>query len=102
MNTRLFPYISIFITAQHILQYLAESAPDRIQDLLNNGNIYLYLSRLNRKATIAVENQIEQWKKTETDYLLAIKNKDFMLQVGLFENMKARAEELIFPAIVYA
>ncbi len=62
----------------------------------------MYLSRLNRKATIAVENQIEQWKKTETDYLLAIKNKDFMLQVGLFENMKARAEELIFPAIVYA
>lgn len=84
------------------LQYLAESSPDRIQELLNNGNIYLYLSRINRKATIAVENQIEQWKKTETDYLLAIKNKDFMLQVGLFENMKARAEELIFPAIVYA
>ena len=31
-----------------------------------------------------------------------IKNKDFLTQVGLFENMKARAEELMFPAIVYA
>ena len=84
------------------LQYICEYAPERVQDLLNNGNIYYYLSKMNRRATIAVEDQVEKWKKTESDYLLAVKNKDFLTQVGLFENMKARAEELMFPAIVYA
>lgn len=84
------------------LSYLADNAPERIQELLNNDNIYLYLLRMNRKTSDAVEQQVEKWKKTESDFLLARKNNDFLTEAGLIENMNARAEELILPTIVYA
>lgn len=82
--------------------YLSENHPERIQELLDNGNIYLYISRLDRKVIRAVESQVRKWKETDTDYLLAQRNEDFLAINGLNANMIARAEEVVFPAIVYA
>ena len=50
----------------------------------------------------AVESQVRKWKETDTDYLLAQRNEDFLAINGLNANVIARAEEVVFPAIVYA
>ena len=84
------------------LQYLSENHPERIQKLLDKGNIYYYIAKLDRRITRAVDGQVRKWKESDTDYLTAVRNGDFLATNGLIINMTFRAEEAVLPTMLYA
>ena len=84
------------------LQYLSENHPERIQKLLDEGNIYYYIAKLDRRITRAVDGQVRKWKESDTDYLTAVRNGDFLATNGLIINMTFRAEEAVLPTMLYA
>ena len=84
------------------MQYLSENHPERIQKLLDKGNIYYYIAKLDRRITRAVDGQVRKWKESDTDYITAVRNGDFLETNGLIVNMTFRAEEAVLPALLYA
>lgn len=83
------------------LRYLMDHHPDRLMAHLNNGTLYLYLKRLAKCARQVVDNQVEIWKETDPEYRLAKENCNFRQEVGLLYNLIARAEEAMYPAVIY-
>lgn len=83
------------------LRYLMDFHPQRITEYLNNGTLYLYMKRLGRKAHQVVDDQVEAWQETDREYRLAKENGDFQQEVGLLYNLIARAEEIMYPAVIY-
>lgn len=86
-------------TTAHI-KYLQENRPAQLKYLIDSGKIYIYLRRFERRARLALYEQLEQWQETEQDYLLTKANGDFIKEQGLLNNMTARAEEIIQSSLV--
>lgn len=84
------------------MRYLANNYPERIQQLLDNDNLYRYLFRKSRQAQNIVDRQVEEWQKTDKEYRIAQDTGNFKLEVGLLNNFIARAEELMYPRVIYA
>lgn len=84
------------------LRYVASKNPDRLRRYVNEGTILEYLDELEGRAVDAVESQVEKWAENDKEYQLAVMNGDTMKQVGLLNNLKYRARELIYDAIIYA
>lgn len=83
------------------IRYLKNHYPERIQELLDNGKIYLYIRRKEKAAWAAVDSQLEKWLATDKEYRIAKEKGDFLTEVGLYNNLKARAEEIMYPSIIY-
>ena len=84
------------------LRYVASKFPDRLRRYVNEGTILHYLDELEASAVDAVESQVEKWAENDKEYLLAVMNGDILKQAGLLNNLKFRAKELIYEAIIYA
>lgn len=93
-------FIQKYINAH--LCWLADNHAERIQRRLDDGSLYLYLRRLDNRACAVVDRQVEKWQETDKEYLLAKETGDFLREVGLMNNMIARAEEIMYPCIIYA
>lgn len=83
------------------MRYLYQNDQDRIQHLLNDGTIYWYIRRKEKAANKVVDRQLEKWLETDKEYRLAKANGDVLKEVGLYNNLKARAEEIMYPSIIY-
>lgn len=83
------------------MRYLYQNDQDRIQQLLNDGTIYWYMRRKERDANKAVDRQLEKWLESDKEYRLAKANGDILKEVGLYNNLKARAEEIMYPCVIY-
>lgn len=92
-------FISKYIN-DHI-KYLYNNNEAWLQELLDNGKLYLYLNRLERKANHTVHSQIEKWLQTDKEYRLAKAVGDIKREVGLYNNLKACAEEIMYQSIIY-
>lgn len=101
---RNFEYRTISIINKYCrdhMRYLYQNDQDRIQQLLNDGTIYWYIRKKEKAANKAVDRQLEKWLKTDKEYRLAKENGDVLKEVGLYNNLKARAEEIMYPSIIY-
>lgn len=80
--------------------YLKEINPARYNDLLLTGKLWSYLADLNGQAKIRLEVIIQQMKQTEkvTEQLKA---ENQMEWVGLMNNLKACAEEIVLKELIY-
>lgn len=83
------------------LRYLQDNHPERIRKYLDNGKLYVYLMRLARSAYDVVYDQVDKWTKTDREYLIAHESGDIRMEAGLLNNFIHRAEELMFPAVIY-
>lgn len=92
-------FFSKYINAH--VKYLYNNNEARLQELLDSGKIYLYLNRLDRKAKDTVYSQIEKWEKTDKEYQLAKAVGDIKREVGLYNNLMARAEEIMYQSIIF-
>lgn len=84
------------------MRYVASKFPDRLRRYVNEGTILHYLDELEASAVDAVESQVEKWEENDKEYQLAVMNGDILKQAGLLNDLKFRAKELIYEAIIYA
>lgn len=83
------------------IKYLYNNDEAQLQELLDNGKIYLYLNRLDKKANEVVYSQIEKWEKSDKEYKFSKSVGDIKREVGLYNNLMARAEEIMYREIIY-
>lgn len=81
-------------------QFLKVHRPARYQYLLMTGELIVHLNRVDQEAREQVESLMKQMAEkqgvTET-----LKKQDQMKWVGLMNNIKASAEEIVLKNIVY-
>ena len=92
-------FVSVYI--RRYIPYMLERNPDKLQELVNQGEIYSYLLKLETRAKDAEFDQIEKWLASDKEYLLAVKNDDFMKRTQLYNAFQEQARELILDSIIF-
>lgn len=104
-NERRGAYRTKTMTDKYIIyhmEYLSGNYPERIRNLLDSGDIYRYMTKKIRQAHRVVDRQVEKWQESDKEYRAAVESGDFMREVGLLNNFIARAEEIMYPSVIYA
>lgn len=90
--------------ADHIKYYLhhiEEKYPERLQRLVDEGEIYRHLDELDIKVTDAVNRQMELLMQSSREYQIANEIGD-LNKVGSIGNMlRMQAQRAIFDAMIY-
>lgn len=81
--------------------YLYYHQKAQLQKLLNDGKLYLHISRTVVRVNNTVNEQVKQWEQDDEEIQLALRNGDTDTYYGLVNNLRARAEEVIFPKMLY-
>ena len=83
------------------LHYVEEEKPERLQKLVDDGDIYRYLDELDIKVTDAVNEQTELFMSVSVDYrvALAVGNLYSVNAIGNMLRMEAR--NAVFETMVY-
>ncbi len=83
------------------LHYCEEYYPERLQKLVDSGEIYRYLNELDIKVTDAVGEQAELLMRNNREYQIANEIGD-LYKVGAIGNAcRQDAREMVFAAMVY-
>ena len=80
--------------------YIKEHNPIRFNDLCLSGEVWTYLADLNEQAQSRLELIIEQMKAAE-GVTEELKEKAPMQWVGLMNNIRSQAEEVILTELIY-
>lgn len=83
------------------LKYVAEHCPEKLQTLVNSGEILEYLDKLIDDVIDAMDSQVEKWKAVDKDYQAAILNNDYYEQAAILNRMDMQAKEIVYPELVY-
>lgn len=83
------------------LQYLINQQPEQFNELLNSGKLYPIVQRNIKKAEKAVANQVEKWIEQDRELQIAKQVSDEKTYKRLVNNLTARAEEMIFPTLLF-
>ena len=81
-------------------QFLKEYRPARYQYLLMTGELTGHLNQVDRDAREQVETLVKQMTE-EQGITEQLKKQDLMKGVGVMNNIKACAEEIVLKEIVY-
>ena len=81
-------------------EYLREHKPIQYNCLLLSGELWTCLADLNQQAQDRLERMIDQMKVTE-GITETLKARDPMAWVGAMNNIRNRAEEIIFHELIY-
>lgn len=81
-------------------QFLKEHKPARYQYLLMTGELTGHLNQVDRDAREQVETLVKQMTE-EQGITEQLKKQDLMKWVGIMNNIKACAEEIVLKEIVY-
>lgn len=83
------------------LHYVEEKQPERLQKLVDEGEIYKYLDELDTKVTDAVNRQTDLLIQGSEDYKIANEVGD-LNRVGAIGNMlRMQAQRAVFDAMIY-
>ena len=80
--------------------YLKKNRPIRFNDLVLSGELWTYLADLNEQAQSRLELIIEQMKVSE-GITEDMKATDQMAWVGVMNNIRNRAEEIVKNELIY-
>lgn len=83
------------------IMYLLNNRPDKLKELIDSGKFYLVLSRQIYKAQKLVEQQLDDWLKVDKEIEIARRNNDEDRFYRLKNNLRARAEEEIYRAVLF-
>ena len=86
---------------QYHLSYSESKYPERLLRLVNDGNIVEYLDDLEKRVNGAIDRQVERWKKSDKEYLIAVDKGDIQKAAGLENCLVFMAREIIFDCMVY-
>jgi hypothetical protein len=97
------PSVTAF-SSEHIkyhLHFCAEYRTERLRKLVNSGEILGYLTELDTKISDIMERQVEKWKSTDKEYLVAVAVGDFHKAQGLENMFRLCAREAVYEGMVY-
>ncbi len=83
------------------LHYVEDTNPDRLQRLVDNGEIYQYLSELDTKVFDAVDSQEELLKANSAEYQLELDKGDLNAVGAIGNALQQQAREIVFEAMIY-
>lgn len=83
------------------LHYVEEYQPERLQRLVDEGEIYKYLDDLDIKVTDAVNAQAQKFMDNDQDYQIALAVGNLYAVGKIGNNLRERAKETVFKAMVY-
>ena len=85
----------------HFWHYCEEYYPERLQNLVDNGEIYRYLEEFDIKVTDAVSEQAELLMKNNREYQIANEIGDLYKVGAIGNNCWQEAWDMVFAAMVY-
>ena len=83
------------------INYVMQHPPDRLEALVDSGEIKNYLDELESRINAAIDEQVELWKKTDKEYLLAVADDNNVHKTQLANIFDMKAKEAIYAAMVY-
>ncbi len=83
------------------LHYSDSKYPDRLCRLVNEGKIIEYLDDLELKVGVAIDRQVECWKKSNKEYQVSVLSGDVDKMLGLENCFVGMAREVIFDCMIY-
>ncbi|MGN0576465.1 MAG: hypothetical protein ACI4J2_10595 [Ruminococcus sp.] len=83
------------------LHYSADKYPDRLRRLVNDGTIISYLDDLESSVTDAIDRQVQLWKESDREYLIAVECGDVQTVEKLENCLVLMAREIVFECMVY-
>ena len=83
------------------LHYSEEENPERLQRLVDNGEIFQYLSDLDSKVFDALDSQEELLKANSREYQEAHEKGDIVTEGAIGNLLQQQARESVFEAMIY-
>ena len=83
------------------LHYCEENRPERLQRLVDNGEIFQYLSDLDNRVFDALYDQQEILREQDREYQEALEKGDLVAVGAIGNAITAQARESVFAAMVY-
>ena len=72
-----------------------------IQEKLDNGTLYMYLRRLDKRMRDLVHSQADRWAKNDKELIEAHNQGDIRKEAGLYNCLINMAEESLYPCVIY-
>ena len=88
-------------SVKYHISFSASKYPDRLRKLVNNGQIIVYLDDLEQKAADGIDRQVQLWKESDKEYLLAVERGDIHTAAQLENCLLFMAREVVFDCMVY-
>lgn len=83
------------------LNYVKDYHPERLQKLVDEGEIYKYLDELDTKVTDSVNAQAQKFMDNDQEYQIALAVGNLYKVGKIGNNLRERAKETVFKAMVY-
>lgn len=83
------------------LHYSEEENPERLQRLVDNGEIFQYLSDLDNRVFDALDSQEELLKANSRDFQEAHEKGDIVTEGAIGNLLQQQARESVFEAMIY-
>ena len=83
------------------LHYSEEENPERLQRLVDNGEIFQYLSDLDNKVFDALDSQEELLKANSREFQEAHEKGDIVTEGAIGNALQQQARESVFEAMIY-
>ena len=83
------------------LHYSEEENPERLQRLVDNGEIFQYLSDLDNRVFDALDSQEELLKANSREFQEAHEKGDIVTEGAIGNLLQQQARESVFEAMIY-
>ena len=83
------------------LHYSEEENPERLQRLVDNGEIFQYLSDIDNKVFDALDSQEELLKANSREFQEAHEKGDIVTEGAIGNLLQQQARESVFEAMIY-
>ena len=83
------------------LHYSEDENPERLQRLVDNGEIFQYLSDLDNKVFDALDSQEELLKANSREFQEAHEKGDIVTEGAIGNLLQQQARESVFEAMIY-
>ena len=83
------------------LHYSEEENPERLQRLVDNGEIFQYLSDLDNRVFDALDSQEELLKANSREFQEAHEKGDIVTECAIGNLLQQQARESVFEAMIY-
>ncbi len=87
---------------RYYINYCLENNSDKLEKLVNDGKIKVYLEELETKFYEAVDRQVSIWKAQDRDYQATLASGDFLTQAKMENTFDMQAKELLYSTMVYS
>lgn len=87
---------------RYYIDYCSENNSEKLDELVNSGEIKLYLDEFENKFYEALDRQVSMWKAESSEYQATLASGDFISQARMENAFDMQAKELLYSAMIYS